>query len=135
LLEEVADVMDNIWPDEHYLRIDFENEFAFDSSQKNPHTETKMRVAEMILGLLQVACFENLANKEYVFFELTPIIQQYVIVIIEVKDNIGYSLGWVSGKTKTSSCSRTWSLTATSTLTTKKNQSTTSFFILSKNYA
>ena len=54
LLEELMEVMEEIWPDEHYLRSDFEQQDQLDKSTSTlePHKEVKTRIAGKILELL-----------------------------------------------------------------------------------
>jgi hypothetical protein len=80
LLEEIVELMDNTWPDEHYLRNNFDEEMEFDdmADKDDVHKDTKVSIAETIFELLRAACSGNIVNKEYVFFELVPMIQKYV---------------------------------------------------------
>jgi hypothetical protein len=131
-LDDLIELMGYIWPDEHYLKNEFHNDDSvINNSMKDPHTEIKMGIAETILELLMVCCWENVAIQEYMFFEIIPNVQKFVRNFIY---SLLYSLEWDSERTRISSCSSTWSKTQINSLNIKRSLSITSYSSSLRNY-
>jgi hypothetical protein len=59
-LDDLIELMGYIWPDEHYLKNEFQSEeVSAQNSLQDPHREVKMGIAEKILELLIVCCRDN----------------------------------------------------------------------------
>eukprot|EP00347_Sterkiella_histriomuscorum_P006717 403351704 len=91
IIDVIAELIDQIWPDENYLQADFtgryneeisknssfkskSSESSFQSSNISDngevHRETKIRLAEKIFELLRLIVDQNLQLQEFVFFEI-----------------------------------------------------------------